>query len=441
MLPSPFPESHSRREPVTSADSTSDIRMRMNESNSDWATFITAYAQGRWDPQRTPNPPRSYLFTPAHLMYPIPERSPSDSNSSGSLSHNTTVSAGGVVNSPPCLAMPRGHNLSSSNLTSPIPSDVAPFSAPATSVCQSAPPSVVGSERNTPLKLPSPSHHVRNSFADLRSPNNSACFPLDSDHASSASTTIPEVTAAAATMRWAGARVNLAPLSLPSPERELTDPMHGVTAAIPGSHSAKVSPGTELMTPGGTRKTRLGSFWQGTQDVEDDSSKLATIEVRPELVEQTSTESSETIVDDEVLPPPIASFPVPDFALHNSPTPTNDYFGDLDGHMSGLKEKPATVRRSTTPLNGVSSVPALPRRVCLTRQVSSPLPVSTNPELPLPGGRVASEGISVKAGRAAKEEQMFAELGYLAPPNPPDELERRRALHKYAFPLCIGTCN
>lgn len=35
------------------------------------------------------------------------------------------------------------------------------------------------------------------------------------------------------------------------------------------------------------------------------------------------------------------------------------------------------------------------------------------------------------AGRAAKEEQMFSELGYLAPPNPPNELERRRALYKY----------
>ncbi|OBZ72215.1 Hybrid signal transduction histidine kinase J [Grifola frondosa] len=35
------------------------------------------------------------------------------------------------------------------------------------------------------------------------------------------------------------------------------------------------------------------------------------------------------------------------------------------------------------------------------------------------------------AGRAAKEEQMFSELGYLAPPNPPNELERRRALYKF----------
>ncbi|KAJ3744083.1 hypothetical protein DFH05DRAFT_1398004 [Lentinula detonsa] len=33
--------------------------------------------------------------------------------------------------------------------------------------------------------------------------------------------------------------------------------------------------------------------------------------------------------------------------------------------------------------------------------------------------------------RAAKEEQMFRDLGYLVAPNPPDELERRRALYKF----------
>jgi hypothetical protein len=32
--------------------------------------------------------------------------------------------------------------------------------------------------------------------------------------------------------------------------------------------------------------------------------------------------------------------------------------------------------------------------------------------------------------RAAKEEYMFKELGYLAAPIPPDEIERRRALYK-----------
>jgi hypothetical protein len=33
--------------------------------------------------------------------------------------------------------------------------------------------------------------------------------------------------------------------------------------------------------------------------------------------------------------------------------------------------------------------------------------------------------------RSVKEESMFYELGYLAAPNPPDEIERRRALYRY----------
>ncbi|KAF9266548.1 hypothetical protein L218DRAFT_956321 [Marasmius fiardii PR-910] len=45
-----------------------------------------------------------------------------------------------------------------------------------------------------------------------------------------------------------------------------------------------------------------------------------------------------------------------------------------------------------------------------------------------PGVGVGAQGIGM---RAAKEEQMFHEIGYLAPPNPPDELERRRALYKF----------
>jgi hypothetical protein len=39
--------------------------------------------------------------------------------------------------------------------------------------------------------------------------------------------------------------------------------------------------------------------------------------------------------------------------------------------------------------------------------------------------------LDVGAGRALKEEAMFLELGYLAPPYPPDELERRRALYQF----------
>uniref|UniRef100_A0A0W0F757 histidine kinase n=1 Tax=Moniliophthora roreri TaxID=221103 RepID=A0A0W0F757_MONRR len=52
------------------------------------------------------------------------------------------------------------------------------------------------------------------------------------------------------------------------------------------------------------------------------------------------------------------------------------------------------------------------------------LPASSS----IPPGIISNSGPGM---RAVKEEQMFHDLGYLAPPNPPDELERRRALYKF----------
>ncbi|KAH9989015.1 hypothetical protein BJV77DRAFT_1018997 [Russula vinacea] len=42
-----------------------------------------------------------------------------------------------------------------------------------------------------------------------------------------------------------------------------------------------------------------------------------------------------------------------------------------------------------------------------------------------------SRTVDAGAGRALKEETMFIDLGYLAPPYPPDELDRRRALYQF----------
>jgi hypothetical protein len=52
------------------------------------------------------------------------------------------------------------------------------------------------------------------------------------------------------------------------------------------------------------------------------------------------------------------------------------------------------------------------------------------PQAPFSTRLPSSNIAALKLGRAAKEEQMFTALEYLAPPNPPDELERRRALYK-----------
>lgn len=256
-------------------------------------------------------------------------------------------------------------------------------------------------------------------------------------------------------MRWAAARVDISPLALPSPEHELTDPMRGVTATIPGSRPLDFS-SEHPMTPGGTRKTRLASFWQGTQDIDHNSfgsTQLTTIAGSPtdshDAPPMQDISASPEILQGPSDPlthlaffaaPPPASAP----ALNgrtNGETISGDYFGTIplpeippSSSTTNSKSSVLATVRSTTPLCNLTpmSVPALPRRVCLTRQTSSPLPASLPQGAMFSGVRMSGESItSIKAGRAAKEEQMFAELGYLAPPNPPDELERRRALYKW----------
>ncbi|KAG7089839.1 hypothetical protein E1B28_011485 [Marasmius oreades] len=77
---------------------------------------------------------------------------------------------------------------------------------------------------------------------------------------------------------------------------------------------------------------------------------------------------------------------------------------------------------ATRPTSGLEGLPMLNSQ---QRQGLGGIPSSASVG---PGVGVGVQGVGM---RAAKEEQMFHEIGYLAPPNPPDELERRRALYKF----------
>ncbi|KAL5486193.1 hypothetical protein ACEPAI_7238 [Sanghuangporus weigelae] len=104
------------------------------------------------------------------------------------------------------------------------------------------PPSITGGSGNTPL-------HIRNALFSPSSyppaPQLQPLVPLvatpgsESVYFSAASTmpsgpTTPDLTTAAATMRWAASsHPSLAPLAIPSPEHELTDPMRGMTVSMP----------------------------------------------------------------------------------------------------------------------------------------------------------------------------------------------------------------
>lgn len=395
---------------AAAASTRGDTRPDIDGAEHDWATFMTAYASGQWHPHQTPRHPRSMMSTPI-----MREGSPRDNFA---LRHDP---APVIVESrqPSPLVSPAYHTFISSSVSNCSSNETEFKPAPEKAVMVSDFPSFTYPDKPLSKIIPKSSslsgRRFRKSFTDLRHATGGQPMHLHLDGAQAFSIS-PEATAAAATMRWAAARVNLSPLALPSPEHELTDPMRGVHAAIPGSHPTASSPPAHPTTPGMSR-IRAGSFWEGTQDVEDESTVLALPGSLPRTPLRNLTEGELCLS----LPPP-ASVPL---QRNYSPEPTEegDYFtADYVNH-----------RRENGPMElNVCTAPPLPRRICLTRQTSSPLPDSNGRDRGLPGGRSVCDSVnSFRAGRSAKEEQMFLDLGYLAPPNPPDELERRRALYKF----------
>lgn len=460
-------------------DLASDPGYALGTSDCDWATFVTAYAMGRWDPHKIPNPPRSYLCFPGDTIQPPPQ--PRLVREVIHASHSLPRETEYTVETEESLR-------DSSVVASAV--DSMPDSTNSVGTASTSPTSKL-QHRNTinllpfELSLPgSSSHRSRNSFSSSASTSSFGGSTASSTTTSSKT----EIQAAAATMRWAAARVDISPLALPSPEHELTDPMRGVTAALPVSYPEdpfnRVT--EKVATPGGTRRSRLCDFWEGTTAVDDtpptspsatttrplkrisldgSSYPLASKPGNMFRIEETSPTPDESVTSSLSLGPSSAlSDPTTQLSILAAPPPatapilgggsqsraneSGDYFGDatppsgtrpINGvSPSSLSQSGQSAFSNAVDLNSVDSdgtltVPALPRRVCLTRQTSSPLPMPQPHEMRLPGGRLTSDNVipSIKAGRSAKEEQMYNELGYLAPPNPPDELERRRALYKF----------
>ena len=406
-----------------------------SESDCDWATFITAYASGRWDPQKTPNPPKSYqqiLSESLRYSYTVPLKS-IDSGMSLEAPYefpHASMEDNPVYNS----------TKTDDRSISMIPSSSSSgLYASASSLTKTHPSSLP--------QLPSSSHLMRNSF--------SISLPTANQHQIATPPVVnTDIQATVATMRWAAACVDISPLALPSPEHELTDPMRGVTAAIPGSHSQDLIVNSDRPpNTSNNRKSRLTDFWQGTTDIDHGGSSHSTgptqlvtilasppdsrpVTPQPAVIYMSTSGSSNHSIPVALLASTIPAS-VPTLAhYHGDGFTQADYFGDVSPPIQpeiSLVPPPLITcddNEKTRVGHGTASVPALPKRACLTRQTSSPLPVSSPPQAPFPTRLPSNNIAALKLGRAAKEEQMFTTLEYLAPPNPPDELERRRALYK-----------
>jgi len=380
------------------------------EPTYEWSTFIKAYAAGKWDPQKIPQFPRSALSHPTHQLGQIPRCSPAVQGSTPDVQPVD----GDTPTQPPIDPRPKLTQTPPNSATPPPSSTPTPSKPPITDPRTSKP------ERANSLDV-NVSQRLRKSFADLRL----SSLNLDDN---SHQPLNPDVLATAATIRWAGARISVAPLALPSPEHELTDPMRGVNAAIPGVHpahgfSGPLTPEREagLVSPG--RKPRLASFWEGTVE-----QTLPTVEGSPSIlptqmeeVETASTEDS-SCASLSVIPP--ASAPL----MASVGSETGDYFGDVHPLPTYSPELPS--------IDSISSVPAVTRRICLTRQTSSPLPAFSDRTFQHHRTVRSSSGSSGLGPRSVKEESMFYEFGYLVAPNPPDEIERRRALYRHVHRGC-----
>ena len=380
------------------------------EPTYEWSTFIKAYAAGKWDPQKTPQFPRSALSHPTHQS-------------------RQTLQCGSTAQGPPST---EPQSVDGDPSTQP-PIDIRhkPIQTPSSSTIPppsstSTPPKplIIDPRTSKPERAQSlnvnVSQRLRKSF-ELRLSSGNSSLNLDAHPHRPLD---PDALASAATVRWAAAGISVAPLALPSPEHELTDPMRGVNAAIPGVHPTYGFPGpltpereAGLMSPG--RRPRLASFWEGTVE-----QTLPTVDGSPNTEPTSLDEVGTTVTEDSssaslsVIPP--ASAPL----MASVGSETGDYFGNAC--------PPPTSSTSELPtIDSVSSVPAVTRRICLTRQTSSPLPAFSDRTFRHHRSVRSSSESSGFGPRSVKEESMFYELGYLAAPNPPDEIERRRALYRY----------
>ena len=417
-------------------------------SEYDWGCFIAAYALGRWEPHKPPPPPRS---CPERQTHPLSLAGSLPDARSGSHTYPISPCGTGIAQMALDSATPP-HGASSPHVSSdgsillPRKGDTPPqtISPPSTASTLSSPvhsptgsASLVwasstsrrSSTANIASSIP---HRLRSSFADIRS--STGARPLiEQPPTSTMPPVVPHVdaTTAAAAMRWAGARINIAPLALPSPERELTDPFRNARTAIPCLSPPDVPSGPQSPR----HRQRIGSFWEGTTDVDGATgpppSTLNSIEGSP-----TSTPPDTKNSDAELeprsassaagSPPFVTPASVPSRGGHG-----DDYFG-----VTAVSVSPEpildSVRQheyasSETDVTETSSVAS--RRLNSTRQKSLPLANKVSG----PSSEVSSPSriVDAGAGRMPKEEAMFLELGYLAPPYPPDELDRRRALYQF----------
>ncbi|KAG8857653.1 His Kinase A domain containing protein [Tulasnella sp. 330] len=214
----------------------------------DWSAFTRAYSLGQWDPYKIPLPPKP---SPPH-------KHPHSSNGRIGSHLNPlqrNITAGPTFSSP---KVGRESAVTAPNDMSYAPGPSSPNTRGIRSPSAPPTPSIAvrrglsAEQYELHVNIDAPTPPSRLSAANCLDVTRPSLTSANSDPTRSSSSLHEspepepkhspslEHVAAAATMRWAGAGVHVAPLALPSPESELMDPMRRMLGATSPGVSSKV---------------------------------------------------------------------------------------------------------------------------------------------------------------------------------------------------------
>ncbi|KAG8720035.1 His Kinase A domain containing protein [Ceratobasidium sp. 394] len=460
--PSPVAVSLSPALPVStpsggsgSAPATAGAHSADSNGALDWHSWIQGYANGEWDPNRIPDPP---LLAP-----PVPrkQRSPSPLLASSALSSSSTVA---ITYSPEsATADSTLHPTPLAGLAGPDRPRISPESR-ATSIATrrgTITPDLSSSSVTFKNNLSPYVHAPRKvqrsqSDVEVRSPGG---MPAATTPALP-SPTIDRATTAA-TIRWAGAGVDVAPYALPSPEAaELLDPMRNAHHVLNTSSNAP-------------SKSRRSNFWQGNRQYSDLPSAPSATTVshaspRPRTSPSTSPQQlkrASTVVPTQQVPTLHADYfgstrsqshrssrsplytgqqdrmePLNSSSSRSNPTANGALPAtSWNGNQPGPSQTNLVDSCSMGPLTGT----VLPVADSQPEQNVTSLVVSTThsgngyPTVPdhlltsLSSSGDGAEFFTPSENLVPKTDEEQDRPTYLIPPLPPDELERRKALYRF----------
>lgn len=367
-------------------------------ASMNWSTFAQAYAHGLFDPNRVPNPPTPNE-TPTEFQ--SARSSPGQKYSSLPLNHKYSM---------PTVPHNRSGS-SSENYSSKSSKDSVSTNASSAPSTSSASASGKQMSMAASLAARKKAYELEN----IRSKPSG--LALNTDKLS-----LPSYSLAAATVRMASTSIlnDLAPLSMPSPERELTDPL----ASVVSFDSSSTKKDSARSDPGSSRFPLHHSVSSAANPYTS-SLRLPTIQAspvttplegphRPKGKDRSPPRARHGIVNSRI---PSASAPLEKTAEAESST---DYFGAA----AVAAVSPQETDSSSTATDPTPTGPSL--------ELRKTTPLRSNFVVPEPSPRQQKDPLPPLV-TPSDLNRIYDQYGWLPAPLPPDEAARRRALYRFSI--------